>query len=168
MKARLDQYYTTPATARRCWRLLEKRMPKSVRPEVFIEPSAGDGAFYDLFPAGARRIGVDLEPTRQEFVGRDFLAWRKNARHPNRDTVVVGNPPFGLRGALAAAFFNHAATMADTIAFIVPVIFRKHFIHRHLVEGWRLLSSTKLGRDAFIRSDGRIANVNTDYRGALQ
>ena len=139
-------------------------MPAGVDPAVYIEPSAGAGAFYDLLPADIPKIGIDLEPRRREFRKQDFLAWSKSRRYPNRRTVVVGNPPFGTRGKLAVAFFNHAATMADTIAFVVPVIFRKYFIHKQLAEGWNLSKIKPLGREAFVRSDGKYANINTDFQ----
>lgn len=164
MRARLDQYFTPQETAQACWDLLQQCLPAGVDPAVYIEPSAGDGVFYDLFPAGIPKIGIDLEPRRREFRAQDFLAWGKSRRYPNRHTVVVGNPPFGTRGKLAVAFFNHAATMADTIAFVLPVIFRKYFIHKQLAEGWNLSIIKPLGREAFVRSDGRQANINTDFQ----
>lgn len=164
MRARLDQYFTPRATALACWDLLQRHLPAGVDPAVYIEPSAGDGAFYDLLPPDVPRIGIDLEPRRPGFRKRDFLAWSKSRRYPNRRTVVVGNPPFGTRGKLAVAFFNHAAAMAGTIAFVVPVIFRKYFIHKQLAANWRLLASQPLGREAFVRSDGKQANINTDFQ----
>ena len=77
------------------------------------------------------KVGIDIEPRRDEFVGTDFLKWTyRPFFHKRSDTVVIGNPPFGTRGDLAVQFFNKAAKVADTIAFIVPVIFRKYFIHK--------------------------------------
>ena len=34
--------------------------------------------------------------------------------------VVIGNPPFGLRGQLALKFINHSYDFADYVCFILP------------------------------------------------
>ena len=39
--------------------------------------------------------------------------------------IVIGNPPFGLRGNLALRFMNHSYDFADVIAFILPRIYNK-------------------------------------------
>ena len=81
-----------------------------------------------------------------------------------QDTVVIGNPPFGKRGKLAIAFFNHAAHLADIVAFIVPVNFRKFTTHKQLEPSMRLISKLTLPRDAFYLHTGKSYSVNTEFQ----
>ena len=123
----LDQFYTQPHIAKRCWDVLNSTVDTSLA--RFIEPSAGTGVFYDLLPEGS--IGIDIDPQHDNLIEADFLGWGPDRDDPS-NTVIVGNPPFGSRGRMAVRFFNHAAVIAETVAFIVPVIFRKYFIHKQL------------------------------------
>lgn len=162
MPASLDQFYTKPEIAARCWEALRARLPPlGIETAHFVEPSAGEGAFFDLLPPEGR-TGVDLAPRRPEFERHDFLNWEPP--RPGRPLVVVGNPPFGRRGDLAVRFFLKAATMADVVGFVVPVIFRKFFIHRQLPREWRLISATPLPRRAFRTERGAEVGVNTLFQ----
>lgn len=166
----IDQFFTKPEIARLCWvsllPVLRKLTGKTIGQLHFIEPSAGDGSFYDLLPEGRdRRMGIDIAPLRGEFVRRDFLTWDgKPFSYPRKDTVAVGNPPFGNRGNLAVQFVNKAAAVADTIAFIVPVIFRKHFIHKQLNNGLRWVHATDLPRNSFRTLKKPDYEVNTEFQ----
>lgn len=171
MTADLDRFFTREVVAAECWRALLPVLLKldggGEDNRFFVEPSAGGGAFYDLLPP-SRRLGMDIAPSRRDFLRADFLradslppeVWR----HPRRLTIVVGNPPFGLRGRTALAFFHRAAMIADVIAFIVPVIFRKYFIHKQMPAGWRWVYSKPLPRDAFQTPDGKPFAVNTEFQ----
>ena len=106
---------------------------------------------------------MDIAPRRHDFLCADFLTPRV-WNHPRRQTIVIGNPPFGKRGKMALAFFVRAAQMADIAAFIVPVIFRKYFIHKQMPKGWRWIFAKQLPRDAFQTPDGKSAAVNTEFQ----
>ncbi len=163
---RLDQFFTHKTAAARCWRTLRRVLAKlngGGEDLFFVEPAAGDGVFYDLLPA-ERRLGIDIAPRRNEFVRADFLKRPLVLPHTPRRTVVVGNPPFGVRGKTAVEFFRRAAGMAETVAFIVPVIFRKYFIHKQLPKRWRWIFSEGLPRDSFWTPDGKNAVVNTEFQ----
>ena len=164
----LDQFFTRQDVAARCWKkflpVLQKLTGCREGDMCFVEPGAGHGAFYDLFPSAAKRIGIDIAPCRREFAGRDFLAWRGPRGFSRKHIAVVGNPPFGGRGDMAVKFFNKAATMADTIAFIVPVIFRKYFIHKTLAEDFRWVGSVPLPRDAFWTDAHERYSVNAEFQ----
>lgn len=169
MPKRLDQFFTRPDVATQCWRsllpVLRKLTGKTKDGLFFIEPSAGAGAFYDLFPGGKGRcLGMDITPRRSEFVRGDFLKWKYRPRHPRKNVVIVGNPPFGTRGDLAIRFMNKAATIADTVAFIVPVIFRKYLVHKKITEGLRLVHALDLRRDAFWTDKQERYAVNTEFQ----
>ena len=162
----MDQFYTQRQVAAECWNKLVPILRDLGFDErvTFIEPSAGDGSFYDLLPPG-QRAGFDIDPRHPEIVERDFLCGHDGLlKTPDSNSVVVGNPPFGKRGKLAVAFFCKAAQEADTIAFILPVIFRKHFIHKQLPSDFRWIYSMPLPRSSFRTIEGKDHSVNTEFQ----
>ncbi|MDD9850256.1 MAG: hypothetical protein OXU94_00570 [Gammaproteobacteria bacterium] len=162
----LDKFYTRPQTAARCYRHALVALGKMGAREAlyFIEPSAGAGSFYGLLPA-ERRAGMDIAPGGSGIRKGDFLK-RKRRFFPveNSRVVAIGNPPFGKRGKLAVDFFNAAARFADTVAFIVPVIFRKYFIHKTLDPNFQWVSVLKLPPASFYTPDGRDYNINAEFQ----
>lgn len=141
---KLDQFYTKPEIAKNCIAQLRDILNGFERYESIVEPSAGDGAFYSLLDP-SKRIGLDIEPKMSGIAAQDFLMW--STRSAN--TLVVGNPPFGVQSALALKFFIHAAEFSNTIAFIVPVSWTKWSHQRRLPEEFRLIFSTNLPKNAF-------------------
>ena len=161
-KSDLDQFYTTSKCAERCFEALLAKLPIAETEAHFIEPSAGDGAFYDLLPKH-RRCGIDMVPRHKNVRQADFLEWRpRRGRRANR--VVVGNPPFGKRGDMAARFLCRAAEMADTIGFIVPMCFRKFAIQKKLPPDLRLVRQMRLRKTDFRLPDGSPYKINTEFQ----
>ena len=160
---RLDRFYTDVDVAKECWRIFREETAKIGidRDSVtYIEPSAGSGSFFDLMPAD-RRIGLDLAPGHAEVRQADFLAWSPEKASP---CVVVGNPPFGKRGATAVRFFRKAAGFADIIAFIVPAVFGRFLIQNRLPKEWRLISETALAERSFHLPTGKPRSVRTLFQ----
>ena len=117
-----DQCFTKRDIAARCWESLESvagREGMDLSRHIFIEPSAGEGCFTELLPK-KRRVSLDVAPRHRETEHADFLKW---SPRPGRSYAVVGNPPFGVRGAMALAFVNRAAMFADLVGFILPMTF---------------------------------------------
>lgn len=116
-----DQFFTHKDTAQYCYnKAIEvlTHLNVNISEYTFIEPSAGDGSFYNLMPEG-HRIGVDIEPKCDGVIESDFLRWK-----PESDkNICIGNPPFGLRGHLALKFINHAAEFSDFVCFVLPQLF---------------------------------------------
>ncbi|GAA8874476.1 hypothetical protein HpEKA26_13020 [Helicobacter pylori] len=145
----LDQYFTKPSVALKCFQKACEVIKKyeNLDDFIFLEPSAGDGVFYDLFPKN-RRIGIDIEPKRDGFIQCDFL----NYKLPTHQKVIcLGNPPFGHRGVMALEFINHARN-CDFVCFILPMFFEsqgKGSI-KYRVKGLNLLYSERLEKNAFI------------------
>ena len=74
----LDRFYTRPLVARKCYNALINIMNQDhANPSQykFVDPSAGDGVFYDLLPSD-RRIGIEIVPSRNDFECHDFLDWK--------------------------------------------------------------------------------------------
>ena len=165
MQNSLDQFYTKPEVAGICWQHFTDTLSslnRSLSDLFFIEPAAGTGAFYELLPS-RRRLGIDLAPKRDDVKSQDFFKVTGSPSTPS-DTAIIGNPPFGKRGKLAIAFFNHAAYLADLVAFIVPVNFRKFTVHKQLNPNMRFISKLPLPRDAFHLDTGKSYAVNTEFQ----
>lgn len=118
----LDQFFTKGPVAERCWQLFQE-VAKPPPDAVFVEPSAGGRAFYDLLPAD-RRLGFDLDPrfARDGVAQADWLQLDRLMDCPvPPGAYVIGNPPFGYRGSLARKFIEQAfALEAAAVGFIIP------------------------------------------------
>lgn len=167
-KAAEDAYYTRRDVASQCMRqFLDvcRKQRIDLSGFTFIEPSAGEGCFYDLFPGGAPKIGIDIAPRQDSFVEADFLRWYP--ADPDGSFAVVGNPPFGHRGALALAFVNRSLLFADLVAFILPMSFYSNGKGSNMkrVAGATLLHSAPLRKNAFYDADGgQDVEVNTVFQ----
>ena len=165
MENLLGQFYTKSEVSEACWAHFTNMLSTLNRNPsdlFFLEPAAGTGAFYELLPA-QKRLGIDLVPKCDDLKLQDFFKLTDLPSAP-QDTVVIGNPPFGKRGKLAIAFFNHAAHLADIIAFILPVNFRKFTTHKQLDPSMRFISKLPLPRDAFHLGTGKSYAVNTEFQ----
>ena len=158
-----DRFYTKRRTARHCMDVFMRvagEQGYDLRQHIFVEPSAGDGCFTELLPA-ERRIALDIEPQAAEIELADFLTWTP----PQGTYAVIGNPPFGVRGALALAFINRAAAFADIVGFILPMTFASDGKGGAMtrVRGLRLLHSEELVPDSFYADSGDY-EVNTVFQ----
>ena len=158
----LDMFYTTRQCAEACFRALLRHLSTPAEDLYFIEPSAGDGVFYDLLPK-RRRQGIDIAPRHKAVRQADFLQWSPTRGKPET-RVVVGNPPFGKRGDKALQFLRHAAQMADTIGFILPMCFRKFALQKKLPADLALARQTRLSQTGFRLPDGRPYQINTIFQ----
>lgn len=153
----LDQYFTKRGIAKAYAREVSDRWPGDG--VLFIEPSAGEGAFlHPLRDAGRTVKAIDLVPRAPGIERGNFLANHDifAGKHPT--TVVIGNPPFGKNACTAVRFFNHAAERADVIAFIVPRTFRKPSLENRLDPMFHLAENRDVDDFAFIL-DGRAHDV---------
>lgn len=143
-----DQFYTCAKTARLCVEKVEALALAGESSTLFLEPSAGAGAFYDLLPAG-RRLGLDIEPRHAEVQEQDFLGFIVPEDFAGQPLIVIGNPPFGRNSSLAVKFVNKAATLADIVAFILPKTFQKFSTVRRLDPRLHLLEEHELPANSF-------------------
>lgn len=152
----LDQFYTRPDVAAAC--MVEVMGATGGKAALWLEPSAGTGAFLDLLPRP--RLGLDLEHLvdHPEIAGgQDFLAWHEWRSLP-KPIVTVGNPPFGRNASLALRFLNHAMKFSDHVCMILPRTFEKEAMQAKVNERFHLESSTPLAPFSFIH-DGKPYDV---------
>jgi hypothetical protein len=158
-----DQFFTNKDTAKYCYDICHKILSSyniNLNEYAYIEPSSGDGSFYNLMPAD-RRIGIDIEPKCDGVIKADFLKW-----HPTtKKNIIIGNPPFGLRGHLALKFINHAEKFADFVCFIVPQLFDSNGKGscKSRVKGYNLIYSEKIDTN-FYYPGGKNVSVNCVFQ----
>ena len=167
-----DVFFTDRDVAKYCLQVFKRvaHMHKiDLAKYYFIEPSAGEGCFYSLLPK-TRRIGLDVEPRDSAIQQCDFLTWYPPTDNDNTNRkkyAVIGNPPFGVRGAYALAFINRALLFADIIGFILPMSFYSNGKGSNMkrVVDAALLHSEKLKSDSFYcPGSGKRFSVNTVFQ----
>ena len=134
-----DKFYTSQKTVEYCLAQIDL---KSF--DYIIEPSAGSGAFSKNIPGC---VALDIQPEDSTIIKQDFFDFTVGS--DKGKILVIGNPPFGVQNNLAIKFFNHAATFADCIAFVLPRSFRKDSIKNKLSLDFELTQETILNKNSF-------------------
>lgn len=154
-RKQLDKYYTKPEVVERCLVALQEAN-LMCKYDCVIEPSAGGGAFCKtlrtIFP-NAENIAMDIEPEGNNIIQQDWLNYQLPREYDS--VLVVGNPPFGQYHKLSTKFLQHALffSSVQTIAFILPNVYKKHTRQRILPFDWRIVSITELGDKCFTLGD---------------
>lgn len=139
----LDKFYTKSSIVDQCLALVDISSY-----DLIIEPSAGNGAFSNKIACKA----YDIDPESPNIMVADWLKLDKKQFNEANRVLVVGNPPFGSQGALAVQFFNESATFCNTIAFILPLSFKKISVQNRLNLSFHLVEELILSVDAFTLS----------------
>ena len=160
-----DQFYTKPKIAKDCFKKFKeiaKELKIDIKKYHYIEPSAGCGCFYDILPKN--KIGIDIDPRKSYIIKSDYLQWRPEK---NQKYIVIGNPPFGLRGNKALQFINHSNQFADMVAFILPQLFEsdgKGSTMKRVHPNYTLAYSQKIPDNSFYYPDGTDVNIATIFQ----
>ena len=122
----MDQFFTPKDLAKelidKTLNFIKKNWNINFDDYTFIEPSAGNGAFYNNLPKKFKKIGLDIDPKAPNILKKDWFQYR----FKTNKNIVIGNPPFGLRGQLALKFINKASESSDFICFILPPLFNSN------------------------------------------
>jgi hypothetical protein len=137
-----DQFFTPEHITERCWSVFKDKVDIDIDDYIFIEPSAGDGAFLKILPKNT--IALDIEPRNKLVKKQDYLLWKPTDM--TKKYIVFGNPPFGLRGHVALNFIRHSLEFADYVCFILPQLFESDGkgSPRKRVKGYNLIHSEKI------------------------
>lgn len=165
-----DQFYTSPSVAKKCIKILisvlhDPEMHPQVLPlssYLWVEPSAGQGAFLNSIPDTYDKIGIDIEPgpgADANILKQDFLTWVLPPQPPKtnkKPVIIFGNPPFGRQSSLAKAFIAHSCKIASTyiIAFILPRSFVKPSMSCAFESHFHCIHSSDVERNAFVLGGG--------------
>ena len=143
-----DEYYTDETLAESLVRIVVHEFPNTV---LFIEPSAGRGAFVKpLLALNYPVAAYDIKPQHKEIAKADFLEDVTSKRFTDGLTIAIGNPPFGFNSSKAVRFFNKCAKISDYICFIVPRTFKKISLLNKLDNHFYLRSEYPIPKKAFI------------------
>lgn len=143
-KSELDKFYTNPTIVDSLLAYLDL-----TGYDLIIEPSAGNGSFYHRLPPD-HSIGLDIAPESEGIQEQDWLSYEIPDSFSN--VLIVGNPPFGERNHLSKSFIEHSIGFnnVNTIAFVLPNVFKKHTNQKIFPREWRLAKVIDLPDNSFL------------------
>ncbi len=153
LQKNLDAFYTHPKIARFCLDLLKDLINQNLGLGLnafhFLEPSAGSGSFVGALKGLgiADCLALDIAPKAQGIQKKDYLL---ELIEFNKKRIIIGNPPFGHRGKLALDFLNKSLNEAPIVAFILPNLFKRYSIQKHIDKRAKLVLNADLEKNAFI------------------
>jgi hypothetical protein len=149
-----DQFYTSDAVAKQCVQWIITAVSGD-GDYLWIEPSAGTGAFLRQLPPEFTKIGLDIDPKCDDIIKQDYLIWNPDTAVPKKKGVIVfGNPPFGKQSSLAKAFIAKSCSFANIIAFILPKSFTKPSMYNAFHPSFHMIFNEELEKNAFIINGG--------------
>lgn len=159
-----DQFFTSKDIAKHCVETMISTLEElniNLEEYTFIEPSAGSGNFLPYIPFD-NVIAMDIEPLNDNIIEQDFLDWKPET---GKKYIVIGNPPFGLRGQKALQFINKGFEFADFVCFILPPLFNsdgkgspKKRINQNLI------FSENITSNLYSYPNGETVNINTIFQ----
>lgn len=152
----LDKYYTKSEIAKQCFEQLKTYLNtrNDLNSIVLVEPSAGNGRFYDVMTGN--KVGLDIAPERADIIKSDFLSGTINEychKSKQHDFIFLGNPPFGKKSKLAIDFVNTSLDCGKVVGFIVPIQFRKWSVQSKIQPAAKLVLDITLPEASFTLLD---------------
>jgi predicted RNA methylase len=147
----LEQYFTQPTLADRLLKKTIDVLNLDIKKDIFIEPSAGDGSFSDkIIELGIENHKFyDIEPMKEGIIKQDFFLLSEEFK----DSVFIGNPPFGYKGKLAVQFINHSFKLgAKYVAFILPITFSRYSAQRNINKNAALIYEEELMEESIYKN----------------
>lgn len=135
-----DKFYTKKEKAKKCVEKLFSLF--DLKEELFLEPTAGNGAFLDYLP---KFEAYDLIPEDDRIIQKNIFDFDSEYK----EYITIGNPPFGKRSKLAIDVFNKCSLYSNIIAFILPVSFMKFGVQKELNKDFKLVSFDFLPQNSF-------------------
>ncbi len=147
----IDQYYTKNKVAKECIEIFDKNIDMN---GMIIEPSAGNGAFYDALRPKHKVLAYDIQPAISSILEQDFLKLDLNTCF-HVPLHFVGNPPFGRQSSLAKKFIKHICNCenSESISFILPRSFKKPSLQKTFPLNWHLIHENDIEKNAFLVND---------------
>ena len=137
-----DKFYTKKEVAEKLISYLDM-----TKYDYVIEPSAGNGTFYDLI-LNENKIGLDIAPESANIIKQDWFDYEIDGDY--KKILALGNPPFGTQGNTAFNFIKKCDSLKiDTIAFILPKSFKKDSYKRKIPSYYHLELEMDLEDNSF-------------------
>lgn len=152
-----EEYFTDPLFAQKCVELVESHCEISSFDAV-VEPSAGTGVFLDAV-IHPNVHAIDLFPRDPRVIEANYFEW---SPPEGKNILVIGNPPFGQRAALALRFLEKSMAYASVVAMILPRSFKKYTFQEMMNPRFHLLDS--LEGDTFFTASGQPITVKTVFQ----
>lgn len=153
-----DQFFTKEHISKKYIKITKdylKIIKASIGAPLFIEPSAGNGDFFFNFKWN-NKLAYDIDKPSHlsnidNYIEKDFLS----VDEIRKDTIYIGNPPFGKRGTLAYDFILKCIELdAEMIGFILPpnvnTIARVKEINK---KGYSIVYSDEMKSNSFYLDD---------------
>lgn len=142
-----DKFYTKPEIVDKVLSILSTRLNIEDY-DTIIEPSAGNGSFSKILKKMHNNVfAFDLKPEHESIVEADWLTLDKAIFEAGKN-LIMGNPPFGIKGDLIIEFFS-ASSFADHIAFILPKGFKKESTKNRIPLNFHLIIEEDLPLNSF-------------------
>jgi hypothetical protein len=173
----IESYFTPPLLAEKLVDKLDSKINLGKSFKLFIEPSAGRGAFVDALKHAVKPkhkrpniLAYDIKPQHKLAQKANFLKKDLSLDLPQKvhrsQVLCIGNPPFGHKGATAAQFIKKCATVSDHIAFILPISFLNPKRTWWIPPNYRIVWSRSLKGTQFVTDnplDSKTLNVAFIY-----
>ena len=153
-----DQFYTSVPVAKKCIETIISHL-HDTSAYTWVEPSAGNGAFFHNIPDTYDKIGIDIDPKAANILEQDFLTWMPASLPSSKPIIVFGNPPFGSQSTLAKSFIAHSSKFASIIAFILPKSFTKPSMSNIFDTMFHCIHSSDIEPNAFVINGGATYDV---------
>ena len=147
-----DQFFTSQSVAHACVATICDTYTDASE-FLWLEPSAGSGAFLHAIPESFSSIGIDIDPKADDVIKGDYLTWT-GLPDTQRKVIVFGNPPFGRQSALAKAFISKSCQFADVIAFVLPRSFTKPSMYGAFASRFHMVHNEELPKNSFVLNGG--------------
>ena len=144
----LDRFYTPKEIVEKCLSVINLK-----EYDCIIEPSAGNGSFSNLIDGC---FSYDIAPASEDIIQADWLKLDKSIFNRYQSILVIGNPPFGQQNTLALSFIKESMKFAKTVAFILPLSFKKISIQNQIPLEFELKKELELPNSYFILNEKEI------------
>ena len=169
------QYFTNLKVAEECiFKLIESLGEETCQTiQVIITPSCGNSIFLQPLKRDerfktARFIPIDVAPTLEADTMTlfDYLDLNLDYEPSSPEvTAVIGNPPFGTDGIIAAHYLENAMEIADHVALILPENFcDEDSRNLSLPPDFKLVLSKELPREVFELPDGTLYRAGACFQ----
>lgn len=166
-----EKYYTSKKAASLVVRhFIEQEPLLWEHTQGVIEPSAGGGVFLNVLQdilEHRKVVAFDIDPTAEHIISCDFLklsALPSSFQHISPEHIVcIGNPPFGIRGALARKFLNKCAMYSNNLLMILPISFKTESVLSNVDQYFHIKWSLDLPPNIWttIQGEATIRKVKT-------